>query len=158
MFIPTSENLSGKKRWIGYATNVLGKIIVNEGAKKAILDKCTSLLPIGILEIINDFKQGEVVSILAYGAIVKLGLVSGLLHASEIDHFPVRDVKKVLSVGKKVTVKGFDALTNKEVTIKEVLDDVFARIDNVESKVEAYVEGLPIPNSSIVLIIVASVK
>ena len=63
MFIPTSENLSGKKRWIGYATNVLGKIVVNEGAKKAILDKCTSLLPIGIIEVINDFKQGEVVSI-----------------------------------------------------------------------------------------------
>ena len=63
MFIPSEENLSGKKRWIGYATNVLGKLIVNEGAKKAILEKCTSLLPIGIVEVINDFKQGEVVSI-----------------------------------------------------------------------------------------------
>lgn len=63
MFIPTDENLSGKKRWIGYATNVLGKIIVNEGAKEAILKQCKSLLPIGIMEVINDFKQGEVVSI-----------------------------------------------------------------------------------------------
>lgn len=63
MFIPTDENLSGKKRWIGYATNVIGKIIVNEGAKKAILEKCTSLLPVGIIRIVNEFKQGEVVSI-----------------------------------------------------------------------------------------------
>ena len=63
MFLPTDENLSGKKRWIGYATNVIGKLIVNEGAKKAILENCTSLLPIGILEVVNDFKQGEVVSI-----------------------------------------------------------------------------------------------
>lgn len=63
MFCPTDENLSGKKRWIGYATNVRGKIVVNEGAKCSILDKCTSLLPIGIIEIINEFKQGEVVSI-----------------------------------------------------------------------------------------------
>ncbi|MBQ4113822.1 glutamate 5-kinase [bacterium] len=63
MFIPTSENLSGRKRWIGYATNVLGKIIVNEGAKKAIIENCTSLLPIGIVKVINEFKQGEVVSI-----------------------------------------------------------------------------------------------
>ena len=63
MFIPTNENLSGKKRWIGYATNVLGKLIVNEGAKDAILNQCKSLLPIGIIEVINDFKQGEVVSI-----------------------------------------------------------------------------------------------
>ena len=63
MFIPSEENLSGKKRWIGYATNVLGKLVVNEGAKSAILEKCTSLLPIGIVEVVNDFKQGEVVSI-----------------------------------------------------------------------------------------------
>lgn len=63
MFIPTDENLSGKKRWIGYATNVRGKLIVNEGAKKAILEQCTSLLPIGIIEVINEFNQGEVVSI-----------------------------------------------------------------------------------------------
>ena len=63
MFIPTDENLSGKKRWIGYATNVKGKLIVNNGAKSAILDKCTSLLPIGIVDVINDFKQAEVVSI-----------------------------------------------------------------------------------------------
>ena len=63
MFTPTDENLSGKKRWIGYATNVIGKLYVNEGAKKAILENCTSLLPIGIVKIVNDFNQGEVVSI-----------------------------------------------------------------------------------------------
>ncbi len=63
MFIPTDENLSGKKRWIGYATNVIGKLIVNDGAKQAILEQYKSLLPIGILDVVNDFKQGEVVSI-----------------------------------------------------------------------------------------------
>ena len=63
MFIPTEENLSGKKRWIGYATNVIGKLIVNEGAKKAVLEKCTSLLPIGVVDVINSFDQGEVISI-----------------------------------------------------------------------------------------------
>ena len=63
MFLPTSENLSGKKRWIGYATNVRGKLTVNEGAKKAILESNTSLLPIGIVDVINEFNQGEVVSI-----------------------------------------------------------------------------------------------
>ena len=64
MFMPTEENLSGKKRWIGYATNVRGKLVVNEGAKCSILDKCTSLLPIGIVDVVNEFKQGEVVSII----------------------------------------------------------------------------------------------
>ena len=63
MFMPSEENLSGKKRWIGYATNVRGKLVVNEGAKCSILEKCTSLLPIGIVDVVNEFKQGEVVSI-----------------------------------------------------------------------------------------------
>ncbi|HNW26369.1 MAG TPA: glutamate 5-kinase [Candidatus Gastranaerophilaceae bacterium] len=64
IFLPHQELLSGKKRWIGYATNILGKIIVNYGAKKAILEKESSLLPIGVVEIRNEFKKGEVVSIL----------------------------------------------------------------------------------------------
>ena len=63
IFLPTKENLPDKKRWIGYATNIRGQLIVNEGAKKAILEKCSSLLPIGIINVINDFRQGEVVSI-----------------------------------------------------------------------------------------------
>lgn len=62
-FIPNDEYLSEKKRWIGYATNIIGKLIVNNGAKNAILNKDSSLLPIGVISVINDFKRGEVVSI-----------------------------------------------------------------------------------------------
>ena len=64
MFFPSNESLSGKKRWIGYATNIIGKIIINNGAKKAILEKGSSLLPIGVTDVINEFKRGEVISIL----------------------------------------------------------------------------------------------
>lgn len=63
MFVPSKEYLPDKKRWIGYATNIIGGLVVNEGAKKAILEQCSSLLPIGIVNVINDFKQGEVVAI-----------------------------------------------------------------------------------------------
>ena len=62
-FLPTSENLPDKKRWIGYATNIKGQLVVNDGAKKAVLKENSSLLPIGITNIVNDFRQGEVVSI-----------------------------------------------------------------------------------------------
>ncbi len=64
MFLPADESLSGKKRWIGYATNIIGKIIINSGAKKAIAEKGSSLLPIGVTDVINEFKRGEVISIL----------------------------------------------------------------------------------------------
>ena len=64
MFLPQGENLSDKKRWIGYATNIVGKLIVNDGAKHALIENEKSLLPIGIVDIINDFNKGDVVSIL----------------------------------------------------------------------------------------------
>ena len=62
-FVPDDEYLTEKKRWIGYATNIIGKVIVNNGAKDAILKKESSLLPNGVIGVVNDFKRGEVVSI-----------------------------------------------------------------------------------------------
>ena len=64
MFLPSNENLSDKKRWIGYATNITGKIIVNNGAKEALIKEEKSLLPIGVIGIKNIFQKGDVVSIL----------------------------------------------------------------------------------------------
>ena len=63
MFQPQNENLSDKKRWIGFATNIVGKIVVNSGAKEALLEQ-KSLLPIGVSDVINKFSKGDVVSIL----------------------------------------------------------------------------------------------
>lgn len=64
MFLPQDEDMPDKKRWIGYATNITGQIVVNEGAKKALIEQEKSLLPIGIVEVINEFNKGDVVSIL----------------------------------------------------------------------------------------------
>lgn len=62
VFYPVEE-LARKKRWIAYATKIIGKLVVNEGAKKAILEKESSLLPIGVIKVINNFKKGDIVSI-----------------------------------------------------------------------------------------------
>ena len=64
MFLPQTEGLSDKKRWIGYATNIIGKIKVNHGAKKALVEKEKSLLPIGVIDVIHEFKKGDVISII----------------------------------------------------------------------------------------------
>lgn len=63
MFLPQNEGLSDKKRWIGYATNIIGKLVVNSGAKKALVEKAKSLLPIGVVDVVNCFDKGDVVSI-----------------------------------------------------------------------------------------------
>ena len=63
IFLPT-ETLANKKRWIAYATNIQARITVNEGAHKALTQKNTSLLPIGVLAIEGDCQKGDIVSIL----------------------------------------------------------------------------------------------
>ena len=66
IFYPVEETneLPTKKRWIAYATTIIGKLKVNAGAKKAVLEKESSLLPIGVTKVINTFKKGDIVSII----------------------------------------------------------------------------------------------
>lgn len=54
---------------------------------------------------VGQVHEGEVVSVLPYGAIVSIGEVSGLLHQSELDYKMVRNVADRLHVGDKLTVK-----------------------------------------------------
>ena len=59
-----SQNLSHKKRWIAYATNIMGTIKVNYGAFSAIKNNQKSLLSVGIIDVQGEFKKGEIVSLI----------------------------------------------------------------------------------------------
>lgn len=61
-FIPR-RTLPARKRWLAFAPRVHGQIIVNEGAKRSILERGTSLLPAGIVGVIGDFVAGDVVAL-----------------------------------------------------------------------------------------------
>ena len=63
LFLPV-EQLSGRKKWIAYATNIQSYIKINDGAKAALVDKKASLMPVGIIEIVNEFNKGDVIGIL----------------------------------------------------------------------------------------------
>lgn len=55
--------LNGKKRWIGMASGYHGLVIVNDGARKALVENQASLLPVGIVSVQGDFAAQQVVSI-----------------------------------------------------------------------------------------------
>ena len=63
-FIP-KKSASGKKKWIAHAGNYAKGIVqVNEGAKAALTSaKASSLLPIGVINIISEFKKGEIIKL-----------------------------------------------------------------------------------------------
>lgn len=66
LFLP-KPGLSGKKRWIAFATTVKAALIVNEGARDALVRKKSSLLAAGVVEVRGAFERGDVVSIIDTG-------------------------------------------------------------------------------------------
>lgn len=71
----TDIKIDGKKKWIAFGASVSGKIFVDEGAAKAILEKGKSLLPSGITKIEGNFIKGAVVSVVRENSEIAKGLV-----------------------------------------------------------------------------------
>jgi glutamate 5-kinase len=59
LFTSEVNKLTSRKHWIAFTLEPLGKIIVDEGAKKAILQKGKSLLPSGVLAAEGKFSLGD---------------------------------------------------------------------------------------------------
>ncbi len=64
-FIPNKKASSGVKKWIGYSDGFAkGQVVINQGAAKALnSEKAISLLPVGVINIISDFKKGDLIKI-----------------------------------------------------------------------------------------------
>ena len=62
LILPKMKTLSSRKHWIAFNLKPKGDVIVDEGAKKAIVQKGKSLLPSGVLEVRGSFGRGDSVS------------------------------------------------------------------------------------------------
>jgi glutamate 5-kinase len=63
LFVPQSNKLKGRKRWIAFFHHPKGALFVDAGAKNALREKGRSLLPPGIARCEGEFAKGEVVRI-----------------------------------------------------------------------------------------------
>jgi len=63
LFLPQS-GLPGKRRWIAFATTVKAALVVNQGARRALIEGKASLLAAGVTDVRGAFERGDVVSIL----------------------------------------------------------------------------------------------
>jgi glutamate 5-kinase len=62
LFLSEQNKLTSRKHWIAFTLKPLGEIIVDDGAKEAILAKSKSLLPSGIIKVQGEFDAGEAVA------------------------------------------------------------------------------------------------
>ena len=63
MFIPQSNKLQGRKRWIAFFHHPKGTLFVDDGAKAALRENGKSLLPPGVTRCEGDFDAGDVLRI-----------------------------------------------------------------------------------------------
>jgi len=92
-FTPIKRRLKGKKKWIAFNPKVSGKIIVDKGGVKAIVDEKKSLLPVGIKDVVGDFKIGDNVAVLDE---------DGNEIARGLTNFSSDEIKKIM--GKKTSL------------------------------------------------------
>ena len=98
LILPKATTLSSRKHWIAFNLNPKGDIIVDDGAKKAIVQRGKSLLPSGVVKVRGEFDRGDSVSCLGpRGKEFARGLVN--YSASELERIKglkTEQIEKVL--------------------------------------------------------------
>lgn len=77
LFLPQTSRINSKKYWIAFTLRPRGRLIIDDGAKKALLYKGKSLLPSGITAVEGDFGTGDPVTCVdGEGTLLAKGLVN----------------------------------------------------------------------------------
>ncbi len=66
-FVPSTSRMQSRKRWLAFASQPRGEIVVDPGAKRALVAGGKSLLPSGVRLTRRLFRAGDVVSLLDGG-------------------------------------------------------------------------------------------
>jgi glutamate 5-kinase len=74
-FHPQEGRVSSFKLWLKYAKPTQGRLVVDEGAERALRERGTSLLPVGVVEVEGEFEAGDAVEVRCDGRAVGKGIV-----------------------------------------------------------------------------------
>jgi glutamate 5-kinase len=64
IFMARGAGMHAKKRWIGFGVRTRGAVIVDDGAKAALIGSTGSLLAVGIVGVRGSFARNDIVSVL----------------------------------------------------------------------------------------------
>ena len=97
-FEPSGTPLAARKIWIGHVLKEKGRLVIDDGARAALVDKGRSLLPAGVLKIEGDFHRGDCVGIYeTSGKLVARGLVDySCIEVEKIKNHQSSAIEKIL--------------------------------------------------------------
>ncbi len=70
------QNVSRRKYWLVYREEPQGKVYIDDGAAKALIEQGKSLLPVGISQVEGDFQVGDLVRIVYNDKNIGIGLIN----------------------------------------------------------------------------------
>jgi glutamate 5-kinase len=63
VLLPHDRRLSARKLWIAFAIGASGTVVVDDGARRALTERATSLLPAGVVDVHGTFSPDDAVEI-----------------------------------------------------------------------------------------------
>jgi glutamate 5-kinase len=73
-FVPSTARYSSFKLWLKYAKPAQGHVVVDAGAARALREGGTSLLPVGITDVVGAFDVGDAVEVVDGGGVIGKGI------------------------------------------------------------------------------------
>ncbi len=107
----SKPGLSGKKRWIAFATTVRAAIVVNEGASTAVKARKASLLPAGIVELRGQFERGDVVAIVDH---LGVEFARGIVNYSSHEVEKISGKHSAAIDNEKIEDRNYDAIVTRD--------------------------------------------
>jgi glutamate 5-kinase len=108
LFCGSTRRRSGRTRWIG-SVRPSGAIVIDAGARRALVDQHRSLLPAGIVSVEGTFQRGDVVAIKSQDG---TELARGLTNYSSDDVERIRG-KKTQEVRKTLADGAYDEVVHR---------------------------------------------
>ncbi len=112
-----TSNFRKHKQWIAFHSLVMGQIIIDKGASAAILVHGKSLLPAGIIDVVGNFNESDVVEIIYEDQVIAKGQVNYTAEDIRRIKGEISAVAMEITFGKKPEVIHRDRLV---LSMKEV--------------------------------------
>ena len=97
LFLPGANILKPRKHWIAFTAKSRGRVVVDKGARRALVERGKSLLPTGVLSIHERFNPGDCVQVMdERGDLVAVGLTN--YSSDELHHIAGRHTSEIESV------------------------------------------------------------
>lgn len=110
-----SVRLRNKKRWIAYGSAIRGKIFIDRGAARALLENGKSLLPSGVVKVEGDFGVGSTVSVMYGDKEIARGIVN--YSAREVDAIKGLQTSEIAGV---LGYKDFDEVIHRNNLVLDI--------------------------------------